>query len=326
MLGKGLFDRWPEFMSNDLNEVLKRAALNKWGLFWLVTGPISVVMVVAMTVKDLTTGPGVSSMIQLSVRCAVPWLYIAFAASSIQTLFPGPFSRWLLRNRKYFGMCFAAAMAWQGLFILWLVFGHTDYYVNQVYVLRDAIEGVGGYAFLLAMTVTSFPRGRRLLTARQWRTLHLSGIYFLWAYAFSVYWWSLFYYSNPVPLDYIYYSAGLAAWVVRAAAWSRKRAKAAAKESRELGAHPLARMAGIVLIGAGLVAASIGSAWQATAARYLYGYALTEIPELYLPYWPFEPFLSLAVIMLGVYLLRTGGRAARERAVPDRSAGGVVGA
>ena len=326
MLGNGLFDRWPEFMSNDLNEVLKRAALNKWGLFWLVAGPISVVMVVAMTVKDLTTGPGVSSMIQLSVRCAVPWLYIAFAASSIQTLFPGPFSRWLLRNRKYVGMCFAAAMAWQGLFILWLVFGHTDYYVNQVYVLRDAIEGVGGYAFLLAMTVTSFPRGRRMLTARQWRMLHLSGIYFLWAYAFSVYWWSLFYYSNPVPLDYIYYSAGLAAWVVRAAAWSRKRAKAAARESRELSAHPLARMAGIVLIGAGLVAASIGSAWQGTAEQYVYGYALTEIPELYLPYWPFEPFLSLAVIMLGVYLLRTGGRAARERAVPDRSAGGVVGA
>lgn len=303
-------------MSTDLGELLKRKPLNKWGLFWLVTAPISAVMLIAMSIEDTSSGPGVSSMIQLSVRCAVPWLFIAFAASSIQVLFPGALSRWLLRNRKYFGMCFAAAMAWQGFFILWMVTVHTDYYVNEVYVLRDAIEGVGGYAFLLAMTVTSFPRGRRLLNPRQWRLLHLSGIYFLWAYAFSVYWWSLFYYSNPVVLDYIYYCAGLAAWVLRAAAWNKKRAKADARDSGQSTAHPLARFAGGALVGAGLVAAAMGSAWRGTAEQYLYGYALTEAPELYLPYWPFEPFLPLGVIMLGVYVLRSGARAAPGRAVP----------
>ena len=313
-------------MSNDLNEVLKRGSLNKWGLFWLVTVPISAAMVIAMSMQDLSNGPGISSMIQLSVRCAVPWLFIAFAASSIQALFPGPFSRWLLRNRKYIGMCFAAAMAWQGLFILWMVTGHTDYFVNEVYVLRDAIEGVGGYAFLLAMTVTSFPWGRKLLKARQWRLLHLSGIYFLWAYAFSVYWWALHYYSNPVPLDYIYYWAGLAAWVLRAAAWSKKRRRAAAKEPAQKASGLLSRMAGIVLIGGGAVAASIGSAWQATAAAYLYGYAITQLPELYLPYWPFEPFLPLAIIMLGTILLSSGGGAAVERATQDRGARSVAGA
>ncbi|MYF51754.1 MAG: hypothetical protein F4220_16635 [Gammaproteobacteria bacterium] len=299
-------------MSNDLNEVLKKGALNKWGLFWLVTGPISAAMIVAMTVKDLSSGPGVSSMIQLSVRCSVPWLYIAFAASSLQVLFPGHFSRWLLRNRKYIGLCFAAAMAWQGLFILWMVTVHTDYYVNEVYVLRDAIEGVVGYAFLLAMTLTSFPKGRRLLKPKQWRILHLSGIYFLWAYAFSVYWWALFYYSNPVPLDYIYYVAGLAAWVLRAAAWNRKRAKAAARDSMDAVAHPMARVTGIALIGIGLVAAGIGWALRGVADQYLYGYTLTEWPELYLPYWPFEPFLALAVIGIGVYLGRSQGQASRS--------------
>ena len=52
-------------------------------------------------------------------------------------------------------------MAWQGLFILWMVLAYTDYYVNELYVLRDAIEGVGGYLFLTAMTVTSFMPVRR---------------------------------------------------------------------------------------------------------------------------------------------------------------------
>ena len=313
-------------MKTDLGEILKRKSLNRWRLFWLVSGPISAAMLAAMAVRDLTTGPGVSDMIQLSVRCAVPWLYIAFAASSIQVLFPGVFSRWLLRNRKYIGLCFAAAMAWQGFFILWMVLVHTDYYVNEVYVLRDAIEGVGGYAFLLAMTVTSFPRGRRLLKPRQWRMLHLAGIYFLWAYAFSVYWWSLFYYANPVALDYIYYCAGLGAWVLRAAAWRRKRARAAAGAAAPSAAHPVARLATGLLVGAGLAAAALGFAWRETAEQVLYGYALTEIPELYLPYWPFEPFLPLAVIMLGLYLLRSGGRAAGQPAGVDRGSGGVASA
>ena len=301
---------WLHDVSNDLNEVLNRGALNKWGLFWLVTVPISAAMIVAMMVTDVSSGPGVSAMIQLSVRCAVPWLYIAFAASALQVLFPGPFSRWLLRNRKYFGLCFAAAMAWQGFFILWMVIVHTDYYVNEVYVLRDAIEGVVGYAFLLAMTATSFPKGRRLLQPKHWRILHLSGIYFLWAYAFSVYWWALFYYANPVPLDYILYAAGLAAWVLRAYAYFRKRTKAATKERQVTSAHPLARAAGLALMGIGLVATGIGSALRGMADQYLYGYTLTEWPELYLPYWPFEPFLALALIGIGVYLRHLRAQAA----------------
>lgn len=290
-------------MSSDISEWLKKKPLSAWGLFWLITAPISVVMIIAMSIKDMSNAESVSSMIQLSVRCAVPWLYIAFAASSIMTLLPGHASRWLLRNRKYFGLCFAAAMAWQGLFILWLVIGHTDYYVNEVYVLRDAIEGLGGYLFLTAMTVTSFPRGRRLLNPKHWRVLHFSGIYFLWAYAFSVYWWTIFYYSNPVSLDYIFYWAGFAAWVLRAAAWTKNRGKAAEKVAPNL----VARVAGALTIGVGLVAASIGSLWQGTAEAYLYGYAVTQMPELYLPYWPFEPFLSLAVILLGMMLWRAGG-------------------
>lgn len=296
-------------MGTDRNNIPNAGILNKWGLFWLVSGPISVAMVAGMTVKDLTTGPGVSDMIQLSVRCAVPWLYIAFAASAIKVLLPCAFSRWLRRNRKYIGLCFAAAMAWQAFFILWMVIVHTEYYVNEVYVLRDVIEGVTGYVFLIAMTVTSFTWARRRLQPQRWRMLHLVGIYFLWAYAFRYYWWLLFYYSNPDALDYIYYWAGLAVWGVRAAAWNRMR-KGGSNASGAPGPHPLTRIAAHLLVGAGLVAAGLGSTWQGSAEQILYGYAITEIPELYLPYWPFEPFLAVAVIMLGVYLLRSGGRAA----------------
>ena len=88
-----------------------KSMLNGWGLFSLITVPISFAVVVAMATTDLSSATGVSSLLQLSVRCSVPWLYLAFAASSIHMLLSNEFSRWLLRNRRAIGLCFAAGMA-----------------------------------------------------------------------------------------------------------------------------------------------------------------------------------------------------------------------
>ena len=219
-------------MSTSLDGILKNKLINGWKLFWLITTPISIAVISKMLRVDLTAAEGVSSMIQLSVRCAIPWLFLAFAASSLNKIFPGSFSRWLLRNRKYVGLCFAAVMGWQLTFILWLVGIHTDYYVNDVYVLSDVVEGVVGYAFLIAMVLTSFKFGRSRLTQEQWKLLHTGGIYWLWFYAWSVYWFALFYYQTPPALiDYFYYWGGLAAWGLRMLAWSKTRLRQTAAHS-----------------------------------------------------------------------------------------------
>lgn len=299
-----------------MSEFLRRKAVNQWGLFWLITAPISTTMLIAMTRADLSGAQAVSSMIQLSVRCAVPLVFITFAASAVQTLMPGPFGNWMLRNRKYLGLAFAAAMAWQGFFILWMVTVHTSYYVEQVYVMRDAIEGVTGYALLILMTVTSFRPGRRLLSAGQWRLLHLTGIYFLWAYAYVVYWWALFYYGNAVPLDYIYYAAGILAWLARAAAWYKRQRKVAEKDGTLVDSQPALRYAGFAAIGLGLAAAFFGTYWAPIASRLMYGYSLTRVPELYLPYWPFEPFLPMFAIAIGAWLIARSMRGGSSRVEP----------
>ncbi len=219
-------------MAVNLNEFLKIKLINGWYLFWLITVPISAYMVLGMMGADLSSAEGVSSMIQRSVRCAVPWLFVAFAASSLQVVFPGSFSRWLLRNRSKIGLCFAAAMGWQLFFILWLVGIHTDHYVNEVYVLSDVVEGIFGYAFLIAMVLTSFRFGRRRLTPKQWKLLHTSGIYWLWIYAWSVYWFNLLYYEGPpVLLDYFYYWGGFLAWGLRMSAWTKKSWRQSAVQS-----------------------------------------------------------------------------------------------
>ncbi|MDA0681690.1 MAG: hypothetical protein O3A13_14285 [Proteobacteria bacterium] len=300
--------------------ILKNRMLNEWRLFWLIAGPISIAMVVAMIGADLSAATGVSSMIQLSVRCAVPLLYIAFAASSILVLFPGPFSHWLMRNRKFIGLSFSAAMAWQLFFIVWLVTLHSDYYISEVYVLRDAIEGVIGYLFLIAMTFTSFKIGRKFVKPRAWKLLHRSGIYFVWAYAFSVYWWNLFFYADPVFIDYVYYWGGFLAWGARAAGWSKKKRQFAEKSAPQNTTQPVLAVFGIVIIGIGLVAAGFGSTWRIAVENLLTGYAVTRIPELYLPYWPFISFLPLFVIALGIFIAtRSWARRDVVSYSPDRT-------
>ena len=69
-------------------------------------------------------------------------------------------------------------MAWQLFFILWLVIGYWDYYVEEAYSYFDLSEQIPGYLILMAMVVTSFRPGRSKLSARQWKILHKSGIYF----------------------------------------------------------------------------------------------------------------------------------------------------
>jgi len=289
-------------MSIELKETLKNKAINEWNLFFLITAPISIAIVIAMMRTDLSSGEGVSSMIQLSVRCAIPWLYLAFATSSIQVLFPGLLSRWLLRNRKFIGLCFAAAMAWQLLFIVWLTTVHNDYYIKEVYVLRDALEGIMGYIFLIAMTLTSFKFGRKRLKPRQWKYLHKLGIYSLWIYAFSVYWWALFYYPEPIWIDYAYYWGGFLAWSLRIAAWRKKQRQQAEKTDPHSSAQTVFVLMGSVTILFGMIAVGTGLIWAKPTIELLTGYAMTEPMELYLPYWPFEPYLPIFIIAAGAFL------------------------
>ena len=203
--------------------MMRHKAVNGWALFSIVVVPMCLAALLAMTAVDLSSSLGVSSMIQFSVRLAVPWLFIAFCASSLVAVFPGEFSRWVLRNRRMFGLCFATGMAWQLFFIVWLVVGHFDYYVEEAYDYLSLLEQVPGYVLLIAMTVTSFRFGRSKLSPKQWKILHTGGIYFIWFVVWTTYWFELFYYDDIQFIDYLYYWTGFTAWAVRMAAWTLKR-------------------------------------------------------------------------------------------------------
>ena len=283
--------------------LLTHRALNGWPLFWGLVLIMAAFMGLAMQGQDLRSPEGVSAMIGYSVRWAVPFIFLVVATSALQSLFPGPIPRWLMKNRKHLGLVFAAAMAWQGLFIFLMSNFHRDYYYEEIFYLRDELEGSSGYLFLVAMVVTSFEFGRKQLSPKQWRLLHLSGLYFLWAYPFSVYWWNLFYYGDPRWLDYPLYVFGFVAFALRIAAWGKKRRKRVERSGLAFEPRWLDRLLGSVFILFGIGAALTGGYWQAPVTEYLLTPAWSANLVLWLPFWPFEPFLPLLALGIGTWFL-----------------------
>ena len=297
-------------MSTALTTALKRKPINGWNLFWLLSLPMSGIMLVESLGVDMTSGQGVSHMIGFSVRFAVPLIFLVTAISSLQFLIPGPLPAWLLRNRKYIGLSFAVAMAWQGLFIFSMSMFHRDYYYADIYLLRDEMEGSTGYLFLAAMVITSFSFARRHLSGRQWTVIHRTGLYFLFAYAFSVYWWNLSYYPDPQPVDHVFYWMGFLAFASRIAAWGKKRRQRAARQAADAITPPACKWLGVLLLVFGVAVAATGRQWREAVTGFLTGPQWSADMVLWLPYWPLEPFLSLFIVGFAALLL-TATRSAK---------------
>jgi len=289
-------------MSIDIQKLLKNKAINEWRLFWLISIPISIVILSAMMESDLSTGAGVSHMIGYSVRWAIPFIYIIVGTSSLHILFPNLFSTWLMRNRKYIGLCFAVGMAWQGLFIFIVSTFMRDYYFKEIYFFRDELEGSVGYIFLAVMVFTSFRFGRKFVNPMQWKLVHKGGIYFLWSYPFSVYWWALAT-TEPRVIDYIFYWSGLFVFLLRIAAWGKKRQQVMKRKLPESSTPIPYKVLGSTFIIFGLFASATSYYWQKSITEFLTATAWSAELELWLPFWPLEPFLSLIITALGTLFL-----------------------
>ena len=281
-----------------MQKILSHKIINNWNLFWLLSIPMSVNIFLVMLQHDMSNPKEVSDMIGYSVRWAVPLIFIVTAASAMQILFANDFTRWWLKNRKYIGMCFAVAMAWQGSFILIISTMFRDYYFEEVYLLRNEIEGSLGYILLTVMVITSFKTGSKYISARQWKLMQKAGLYFLWAYAYSVYWWNLYYYKNPELLDHVFYWLGFTVFALRIIAWGKKRTN-----SINITTHSMTTIFGGSIALCGLAVAALGLHWRHLVTPWLLSPDWSAELELWLPYWPFEPFFSFFLIGIGVMIM-----------------------
>jgi len=202
--------------------LLRHSSLNSWPLFYLVAGLTFAVICVGLVVIGVSTPEAAVSMIRLSVQLASPWIFLAFVARPLVQLYPGSFSKWLLRNRRYLGLSFAAGFGWQAVFIAVLFALHSDYYWQELHNTADLILRMLSYLLLLALTVTSFFPVRRAMRPKDWRVLHLVGIWYFWSAIWVSYAGTVLAGDTRI-IAVVYVAAGLLVLAFRLAAYLKNR-------------------------------------------------------------------------------------------------------
>jgi DMSO/TMAO reductase YedYZ heme-binding membrane subunit len=144
-------------------------------LGWLALGVCVGATVWLGIARSMPAGPDVLPTVnRWLVRVGLPLFFAAFAASSLARLWPSPFTRRLVRERRGLGVAWAAIHLTHALAILSTWRGEG----GEVPPLRDVAIGGLGFAFTFAMLVTSTDAAQRAL-GRGWSRLHRTGIWLL---------------------------------------------------------------------------------------------------------------------------------------------------
>ena len=121
---------------------------------------------------------GVRMVIRFTARTSLVLFCLAFSAAALSRLWPNGSTRWLRRNRRFLGVSFAASHAIHLAAIAAYAVMDPAGYAAATSIASYIFGGLG-YAFILAMTLTSFDRTAAAIGARAWRRLHLVGGYYL---------------------------------------------------------------------------------------------------------------------------------------------------
>jgi sulfoxide reductase heme-binding subunit YedZ len=202
--------------------LLQHKTLNGWPLFFLIAAFTCAGIIAGMILIGISTPEATVSMIRLSVQFASPWVFIAFVTSPLAQLFPGSTSKWLSRNRRYFGLSFAAGFGWQAVFIAVLLTLYPAYYWEELHNATDLFLRMVSYIFLLALTVTSFFPVRRKMRPEHWRRLHLVGIWYFWLAIWASYAPAALS-SDAKTIHIVYTALGLLVLVLRIVAYLKIR-------------------------------------------------------------------------------------------------------
>ena len=190
--------------------------VKSWSLFWLLALVTSVAILSGLPDADFHSARGMSPIILRAVRCALPLFLVAFTASSLAVLWPSAATRWVLANRRYFGLAFAFSMSWHFGFVAYAIwsFGNP---LNA----RDTALDLIGLTFLMALTLTSFRWGARQVSRANWRRLHKTGVYVIWLLATDIYYHTVR--GGTDRIHQVIFAALLAAALLRVAAWTKQR-------------------------------------------------------------------------------------------------------
>jgi len=155
----------------------RRLYTGRLALFGIVGG-LALIGAALITSGLLTSGTTLDAWriaVRLTARFSLGLFLLAFLASSLARIFTNNLTRSLLRERRGMGLAFAGAhFVHLGAFVTYFALGGL---IPPPPVL---IAGSLGYLVVAAMAATSNDWSTVRLGAKNWRRLHLFGLYYIW--------------------------------------------------------------------------------------------------------------------------------------------------
>jgi DMSO/TMAO reductase YedYZ heme-binding membrane subunit len=148
-----------------------------WRLFFLLGAVLATLCAAIAGLHEFDTD-GIRMVIRFTARTSLLFFCLAFSAAALAQLRPNPWTRWQRRNRRYIGVTFAASHGLHAIAIAAFAAVDPAGFAKATNLASYIFGGIG-YAFIIAMTVTSFDRTAAALGPRGWRALHLVGGYYL---------------------------------------------------------------------------------------------------------------------------------------------------
>jgi len=121
---------------------------------------------------------GTRMVIRFTARTSLLFFCLAFSAAALAQLYPNAWTRWQRRNRRALGVTFAASHGLHAIAIGAFAAMDPAGFAAATNLGSYVFGGIG-YAFIIAMTATSFDRTAAAIGPRAFRLLHLSGGYYL---------------------------------------------------------------------------------------------------------------------------------------------------
>ncbi len=109
-----------------------------------------------------------------SANLSFIYLFAAFSASALNLRFNNQITKFLLRNRRYFGLSFALAHSFHLAALIYFFSG-----TNDEPSMVSIVGGGLGYLLMYAMAFTSTDKMVRRVGIKNWKLLHTVGINYL---------------------------------------------------------------------------------------------------------------------------------------------------
>lgn len=151
-----------------------------------------------------------------TARIGFPIFILTYAASSLGRLWPGALTRQVWRDRRWWGLGFAACHSVH----LYALVTYTVMAGNAV-TAQTLIGGGGAYAIMYLMALTSNDTAMRAM-GKNWKRLHTLGIHWLW-FIFTFSYFGRIVDGRELPWAGIAFATALAALALRIAAWRKGR-------------------------------------------------------------------------------------------------------